>query len=227
MLSGTSALHGDPAVSFDEDFSGMTLGDDESTITAVTTVGSDTIRSTSGLSTTWLQIMANAKAAQKIAEQFYASEANFARRSGPDHQIARELKRMDRILISSIRPRDLVRHVVSSSEKLQYKILVNVNRTNEHFNQVAAWVSNHVSCRDKLKYKTLLQGKFMWVARKLREPNNNNFLGAAIAGIKSSAVGRLQPTSDLLPPDVNKLLAQARDSVELFVLACRVFSSLV
>ncbi|KAK5683060.1 hypothetical protein LTS10_004590 [Elasticomyces elasticus] len=43
-------------------------------------------------------------------------------------------------------------------------------------------------------------GKFM----RWRELNNHNSLGAVIAGIKSSAVGRLQATRNLLPPDVGK-----------------------
>lgn len=46
--------------------------------------------------------------------------------------------------------------------------------------------------------------KLMRVARKLRELNNYNSLGALIAGIKSTAIHRLSATRDLLPPEVGK-----------------------
>ncbi|KAK3062755.1 hypothetical protein LTR53_019213, partial [Teratosphaeriaceae sp. CCFEE 6253] len=118
--------------------------------------------------------------------------------------IARELTRMDWILISAIRPRDLVRNVASNAEKARYKGLVNVRRMIEHFDQVAMWVSNYILLRDKPKHRALMLEKFMRIARKLREINNYNSLGAIIAGIKSSAVGRLQATRDLLPPEVGK-----------------------
>ena len=44
----------------------------------------------------------------------------------------------------------------------------------------------------------------MRIARKLRELNNYNSLGAIIAGIKSSPIHRLAATRDLLPPAVGK-----------------------
>ena len=44
----------------------------------------------------------------------------------------------------------------------------------------------------------------MLVARKLREMNNYNSLGAILAGINSTAVHRLNSTRDLVPPEVHK-----------------------
>ncbi|KAK5736918.1 hypothetical protein LTR17_007062 [Elasticomyces elasticus] len=206
--STSSTLVEDPISLFSQEFSGTTLGDDNST---TATNGGDTIRSASGSSTTSSQIMANAEAAQKAAKQLHpVPRKNITKEEWrmmmdlPDHLIARELTRMDWILISSIRPRDLVRQVSSNSERAKYKNLVNVNRMVEHFNHVAIWVSNYVLFRDKPKHRALMLEKFMRVARRLRELNNYNGLGAIIAGIKSSAVGRLQATRDLLPPDVGK-----------------------
>ncbi len=206
--SSSNTLTDELTSMFSEDFSGTTLGDDGSTIA---TAGGETIRSASGSSTTSSQIMASADAAQKAAKLLQPTPRRTITKDEwrmlmdqPDHLIARELTRMDWILISSIRPRDLVRHVSSSTEKARYKNLVNVNRVVEHFNHIAAWVSNFVLFRDKPKHRALMLEKFMKVARKLRELNNYNGLGAIIAGIKSSAVGRLVATRDLLPQDVGK-----------------------
>ncbi|KAK0290907.1 hypothetical protein LTR35_001628 [Friedmanniomyces endolithicus] len=206
--SSSNTLTDELTSMFGEDFSGTTLGDDGSTIA---TAGGETIRSASGSSTTSSQIMASADAAQKAAKLLQPTPRRTITKDEwrmlmdqPDHLIARELTRMDWILISSIRPRDLVRHVSSFTEKARYKNLVNVNRVVEHFNHIAAWVSNFVLFRDKPKHRALMLEKFMKVARKLRELNNYNGLGAIIAGIKSSAVGRLVATRDLLPQDVGK-----------------------
>ncbi|KAK0257088.1 hypothetical protein LTS09_007993 [Friedmanniomyces endolithicus] len=206
--SSSNTLTDELTSMFGEDFSGTTLGDDGSTIA---TNGGETTRSASGSSTTSSQIMASADAAQKAAKLLQPTPRRTITKDEwrmlmdqPDHLIARELTRMDWILISSIRPRDLVRHVSSFTEKARYKNLVNVNRVVEHFNHIAAWVSNFVLFRDKPKHRALMLEKFMKVARKLRELNNYNGLGAIIAGIKSSAVGRLTATRDLLPQDVGK-----------------------
>ncbi|TKA39847.1 hypothetical protein B0A54_10197 [Friedmanniomyces endolithicus] len=206
--SSSNTLTDELTSMFGEDFSGTTLGDDGSTIA---TAGGETIRSASGSSTTSSQIMASADAAQKAAKLLQPTPRRTITKDEwrmlmdqPDHLIARELTRMDWILISSIRPRDLVRHVSSFTEKARYKNLVNVNRVVEHFNHIAAWVSNFVLFRDKPKHRALMLEKFMKVARKLRELNNYNGLGAIIAGIKSSAVGRLVATRYLLPQDVGK-----------------------
>ncbi|KAK0838530.1 hypothetical protein LTS02_017731 [Friedmanniomyces endolithicus] len=206
--SSSNTLTDEHTSMFGEDFSGTTLDDDGSTIA---TAGGETIRSASGSSTTSSQIMASADAAQKAAKLLQPTPRRTITKDEwrmlmdqPDHLIARELTRMDWILISSIRPRDLVRHVSSFTEKARYKNLVNVNRVVEHFNHIAAWVSNFVLFRDKPKHRALMLEKFMKVARKLRELNNYNGLGAIIAGIKSSAVGRLVATRDLLPQDVGK-----------------------
>ncbi|KAK1067706.1 hypothetical protein LTR74_006180 [Friedmanniomyces endolithicus] len=206
--SSSNTLTDELTSMFGEDFSGTTLCHDGSTIA---TAGGETIRSASGSSTTSSQIMASADAAQKAAKLLQPTPRRTITKDEwrmlmdqPDHLIARELTRMDWILISSIRPRDLVRHVSSFTEKARYKNLVNVNRVVEHFNHIAAWVSNFVLFRDKPKHRALMLEKFMKVARKLRELNNYNGLGAIIAGIKSSAVGRLVATRDLLPQDVGK-----------------------
>ncbi|KAF2221084.1 ras guanine nucleotide exchange factor domain-containing protein [Elsinoe ampelina] len=123
----------------------------------------------------------------------------------PHESIAKEMTRMDWIMFSSIRPRDLVRHVsLSQAQKARCKSLANVSRMIDHFNYVRDWVINFVLYRDKPKHRALMLEKFMQVARKLRELNNYNSLGAVLAGIKSTPVYRLVQTKDMVSPEVMK-----------------------
>ena len=86
-----------------------------------------------------------------------------------DGDIARELTRIDWIMFSSIRPRDLIRHVsLPGHEKDKCKNLENVNRMIDQFNHVAFWVANLVILRDKPKHRARMLEKFMgvaWVSR--------------------------------------------------------------
>lgn len=158
------------------------------------------------------QLMVYVEQAQKIASQLQPVPRTVLTKAHwrllmeqPDELIAKELTRMDWIMFSSIRPRDLVRHVsLSKSEKAACKNLAHVERMIEHFNQVACWVANYVLLRDKPKHRALMLEKFMRIARKLRELNNYNALGAIIAGVKSTAVHRLSATRELLPPTTGK-----------------------
>lgn len=205
--STISTLIDDSSFSLVTAMSGTTLVDEKTT---ASTAGGETIRSASGSSTTSSQIMVNAEAAQKAAQllqpiprQPITKVQWRALDEQPDEVIAKELTRMDWIMFSSIRPRDLVRHV-TPSEKARCKNLVNVNRMIEHFNQLAAWVKNYILLRDKPKHRALMLEKFMRIARKLRELNNYNALGAIIAGVKSSCVQRLAATRELIPPTIGK-----------------------
>ncbi|KAK0663104.1 Ras guanine nucleotide exchange factor A [Lasiodiplodia hormozganensis] len=130
-----------------------------------------------------------------------------------EDNIARELTRMDWIMFQSIRPRDLVRHVsMNAAEKKKCKSLENVDRMIEHFNHLAYWVTNFILLRDKPKHRALMLEKFMKVARKLRELNNYNSLGAILAGLNGTAIHRLSATRDLLSP------ATAKDFMKLEIL---------
>jgi hypothetical protein len=117
-----------------------------------------------------------------------------------DEAIAKELTRIDWIMFSSVRPRDLVRHVsLSAEEKKKCKNLENVTRMTDHFNHVAYLVTNYILLRDKPKHRALMLEKWMKIARHLRKLNNYNALGAVHAGIKGTAVHRLIATRDLVP----------------------------
>ncbi|KAF9698291.1 hypothetical protein EKO04_003907 [Ascochyta lentis] len=121
-----------------------------------------------------------------------------------DELIARELTRMDWIMFSSVRPRDLVRHVSLSTEaRKNCKQLDNVTRMTAHFNHIAFLVTNYILLRDKPKHRALMLEKWMRIARQVRKLNNYNSLGAVIAGIKGTAVHRLIATRDLVPQAVN------------------------
>ena len=123
----------------------------------------------------------------------------------PDELIARELTRIDWIMYSSIRPRDLVRHIsLPADEKERCRSLEHVNRVINHFNHVAFWVANLILLRDKPKHRAKALEKFMGVAWKLRHLNNYNSLGAVIAGINGTAVHRLSQTRELVSPEAQK-----------------------
>jgi len=117
-----------------------------------------------------------------------------------EEAIAREMTRIDWIMFSSVRPRDLVRHVsLNAEEKKKCKNLENVTRMTDHFNHVAFLVSNYILLRDKPKHRALMMEKWMKIARQLRKLNDYNMLGAVLAGIKGTAVSRLIATRDLVP----------------------------
>lgn len=123
----------------------------------------------------------------------------------PDELIARELTRIDWIMYSSIRPRDLVRHIsLPADQKERCRSLEHVNRVINHFNHVAFWVANLILLRDKPKHRAKALEKFMGVAWKLRHLNNYNSLGAVIAGINGTAVHRLSQTRELVSPEAQK-----------------------
>jgi hypothetical protein len=122
-----------------------------------------------------------------------------------DEIIAAELTRMDNIMFTSIRPRDLVRYVSLGSEaKKRCRSLDNVHRMIEHFNYLADWVINFIILRDKPKHRALMLEKFYRVARELRKLNNYNSLAAVVSGINNASVYRLQATKDLIPEHAAK-----------------------
>lgn len=122
----------------------------------------------------------------------------------PDDDFADEITRIDWVMFSSIRVRDLVRHVsLPLEQKEKCKSLANVNRMISHFNHIARWVANMIIMRDKAKHRARMLEKFMVIALKLRQLNNYNGLAAVLAGINSSAVHRLAQTRALVSVDVH------------------------
>ncbi|KAL9100225.1 MAG: hypothetical protein Q9163_004376 [Psora crenata] len=123
----------------------------------------------------------------------------------PEESIASELTRIDWTLYSSIRPRDLVRHIsLNPGLKEKCRSLEYVNRMIDQFNHVALWVANMILLRDKPKHRARILEKFMRVAWKLRYLNNYNSLGAIIAGVNGTAVHRLSQTRELVSPEARK-----------------------
>ncbi|KFX99891.1 hypothetical protein V490_01588 [Pseudogymnoascus sp. VKM F-3557] len=104
-----------------------------------------------------------------------------------DDDFADEITRIDWIMFSSVRVRDLIRDVsLSAKQKAKCKSLVNVTRAINHFNHVAWWVTNLVLLRDKAKHRAQILEKFMRIAWKLRQMNNYNGLAAVMAGIQNT-----------------------------------------
>lgn len=197
LSSTASTLLDDPAFTFEQELSGSTINDD---------VVLENLPKFAN------QMMVYVEQAQKQAQGLQPvprsplTKAHWrALMELPDDLIARELTRMDWIMFSAIRPRDLVRHVsLSKDQRDACKNLAHVNRMIDHFNQLASWVANYVLCRDKPKHRALMLEKFMRIARKLRELNNYNALGALIAGVKSTSVHRLGATRELIPQATGK-----------------------
>lgn len=126
-----------------------------------------------------------------------------------DDDFADEMTRIDWVMFSSIRLRDLVRHVsLPLEQKEKCKSLANVNRMINHFNHVAKWVANMILMRDKAKHRAQMLEKFMAIALKLRQLNNYNGLAAVLAGINGTAIHRLAQTRALVPADVQKRFAR-------------------
>jgi len=126
-----------------------------------------------------------------------------------DDDFADEMTRIDWVMFSSIRLRDLVRHVsLHLEQKEKCKSLANVNRMISHFNHIAQWVANMILIRDKAKHRAQMLEKFMTIALKLRQLNNYNGLAAVLAGINGSAIHRLAQTRALVPPEVQKRFAR-------------------
>ncbi|PBP20452.1 RasGEF domain-containing protein [Diplocarpon rosae] len=123
-----------------------------------------------------------------------------------DEDIADEMTRIDWVMFSSIRLRDLVRHVSLPQE--QKEKMTNVNRMINHFNHIAKWVANMILMRDKAKHRAQILEKFMAIALKLRQLNNYNGLAAVLAGINGTAIHRLTQTRNLVPADVQKRFAR-------------------
>ncbi|KAL2195785.1 ras guanine nucleotide exchange factor domain-containing protein [Corynascus similis CBS 632.67] len=122
--------------------------------------------------------------------------------------IADEMTRIDWIMFSSIRIRDMVRHVsLSHDQKEKCRQLKNMNRMVSHFNHIAQWVANMILIRDKAKHRAPCLEKFMQVAQKLRQMNNYNGLAAVLAGINGTAIHRLAQTRALVSPEVQKRFA--------------------
>ena len=82
-----------------------------------------------------------------------------------DEDIAHELTRIDWLLFSRIKPRDIVRHVsVPAGEKDRMKSLKYVNRLIRHFNHIAYWVASIILERPKPKHRAKALEKFMNIA---------------------------------------------------------------
>ncbi|KAI1820959.1 RAP guanine nucleotide exchange factor 4 [Xylaria intraflava] len=132
---------------------------------------------------------------------------NFMEMANDD--IADEMTRIDWVMFSSIRIRDLVRHVsLSPEQKEKCKAMKNVNRMISHFNHIATWVANMILVRDKAKHRAQIMEKFMHIASKLRLLNNYNGLAAVLAGVNGTAILRLSQTRSLINNETHKRFAR-------------------
>ena len=129
-------------------------------------------RSTSLSGSSMLTVMNSVEAAQRQAElltpitrtPLTKVQWHYFMEFG-DEEVAREMTRIDWIMYSSIRPRDLIRHVsLPVDQKQKCKSLEHVNRMIDQFNHVAFWVANMILLRDKPKHRAKALEKFMGIA---------------------------------------------------------------
>jgi hypothetical protein len=194
---------------FSRTFGGLTMPGDRLSIarSSVITGASRATNSTGGSMGSSQALLSQVEKNERLAQQLEPNPIKPISKiqwhqlmNETDEAIAKELTRIDWIMFSSVRPRDLVRHVsLNAEEKKKCKNLENVTRMTEHFNHIAYLVTNYILMRDKPKHRALMLEKWMRIARQLRKLNNYNALGAIIAGIKGSAVHRLLATRDLVP----------------------------
>jgi hypothetical protein len=194
---------------FSRSFGGLTMPGDRLSVTrsSVITGGSRATNSTTGSMGSSQALLSQVEKNERLAQQLEPNPIKPISKiqwhqlmNETDEAIAKELTRIDWIMFSSVRPRDLVRHVsLNAEDKKKCKNLENVTRMTEHFNHVAYLVTNYILMRDKPKHRALMLEKWMRIARQVRKLNNYNALGAIIAGVKGSAVHRLIATRDLVP----------------------------
>jgi hypothetical protein len=84
----------------------------------------------------------------------------------PDDEFAREVTRIDWIMYSSFRPRELIRHVSTPPEYKEKpgSRLENVNRMIREFNHLANFAASMVLLRDKPKHRARALEKFTSIA---------------------------------------------------------------
>lgn len=139
---------------------------------ATTSIASSAYRSGSQSTGSFQTLLSSVESAQRQAQLLSPIPRNPLTKTQwhqfmetSDEDVARELTRIDWIMFSSIRPRDLIRHVsLPVDQKEKCKSLKNVNRMIDHFNHVAFWVANLILLRDKPKHRAKALERFMGVA---------------------------------------------------------------
>lgn len=139
---------------------------------ATTSIASSACRSGSQSTGSFQTLLSSVESAQRQAQLLTPIPRNPLTKTQwhqfmetSDEDVARELTRIDWIMFSSIRPRDLIRHVsLPVDQKEKCKSLKNVNRMIDHFNHVAFWVANLILLRDKPKHRAKALERFMGVA---------------------------------------------------------------
>lgn len=137
------------------------------------------------------------KSPKDVHEQkFRLRAASTALAEIEDAVIAAELTRLEWDLFIAIRPRDLLRHILSNRESRPKESPV--ARSIAFFNYVSYWVASMIVVQSKTKLRARMLEKFMNIAAILRHSNNYNTLQALLAGLGNSAVHRLKTAHSLI-----------------------------
>ncbi|CAO1630394.1 unnamed protein product [Sympodiomycopsis kandeliae] len=113
-----------------------------------------------------------------------------------DVAIAGELTHLEWKLFLTIRPRDLLRHILVPRDVRGKE--GPVARCIAYFNYISFWVCSMILVQSKAKHRARMLEKFMNIAAILRHDNNYNTLQAVLAGLGNAAVHRLKQTRELL-----------------------------
>jgi len=127
----------------------------------------------------------------------------------PNEILAQTIATINRRLFLATKPRDFVRQItLTATKRARFTSLASIAALTAQFNHLAHWTASLVLVQDKAKDRALTLEKLMKVARRVRELNDYNGVGAIVAGIHNTAIHRLTATRELLDKDISKDFAR-------------------
>lgn len=127
----------------------------------------------------------------------------------PNEVLAQTIATIDRRLFLATKPRDFVRQItLTAIKRARCTSLASIAALTAQFNHLAHWAASLVLVQDKAKDRALTLEKLMKIARRVRELNDYNGVGAIVAGIHNTAIHRLSATRELLDRDIAKDFAR-------------------
>jgi len=127
----------------------------------------------------------------------------------PNEILAQAIATINRRLFLATKPRDFLRQItLTATRRARFSSLASIADLTAQFNHLAHWTASLVLVRDKAKDRAQTLEKLMRIARRVREFNDYNGVGAIVAGIHNTAIHRLSATRELLDKDVTKDFAR-------------------
>ncbi|KAI8328559.1 ras guanine nucleotide exchange factor domain-containing protein [Chlamydoabsidia padenii] len=122
-------------------------------------------------------------------------------------ELARQLTIMDSKLYSRIKP---VECLDKNWGKKTANAAENVKASIEYSNQVTAWVTDSILCKEELKKRSAVVKHWIYVAEKCRLLHNYNTCMAILSAFDNSSVGRLKRTWETMSARTMAILTGIR-----------------